>query len=100
MWNDTELKHDVENELCWELSAGLKQISVAVKSGAVELAGHVDTRERRHECIGCNRDLTGLRRKAMPKRVVMRDDLRPGSGGSSRAGRSALVSSASGCSSA
>ena len=43
MWNDTELQHDVENEVCWELSAGLTQISVTVKGGAVELAGHVDS---------------------------------------------------------
>ena len=37
MWNDTELQHDIENEVGWELSAGLTQISVTVKSGAVEL---------------------------------------------------------------
>ena len=43
MWNDTELKHDVENEVGWELSASLTQISVMVKSGAVELGGHVDS---------------------------------------------------------
>ncbi len=42
MWNDTELQHDVENEVGWELGAGPTQISVAAKSGAVELAGHVD----------------------------------------------------------
>ena len=40
MWSDTELQHDIENEVGWELSAGLTQISVAVKSGAVELGGH------------------------------------------------------------
>jgi osmotically-inducible protein OsmY len=43
MWNDAELQHDVENEVGWELSAGLTQISVTVKSGAVELGGHVDS---------------------------------------------------------
>ncbi|SPE40438.1 Transport-associated protein [Candidatus Sulfopaludibacter sp. SbA3] len=43
MWNDTILQHDVEREICWELSAGLTQISVTVKGGAVELAGHVDS---------------------------------------------------------
>jgi osmotically-inducible protein OsmY len=43
MWNDTELQHDVENEVGWELSAGITQISVMVKSGAVELGGHVDS---------------------------------------------------------
>ena len=43
MWNDAELQRDVENEISWELSAGLTQISVAVKGGAVELAGHVDS---------------------------------------------------------
>ena len=43
MWNDTELQHDIENEVGWELSAGLTQISVTVKSGAVELGGHVDS---------------------------------------------------------
>jgi len=43
MWNDTELQHDVENEVDWELSGGLRQISVTVKHGAVELGGHVDT---------------------------------------------------------
>jgi osmotically-inducible protein OsmY len=43
MWNDTELKHDVEDEVGWELSAGLTQISVTVRNGAVELGGHVDS---------------------------------------------------------
>ncbi len=43
MWNDAELQRDVENEISWELGAGLTQISVAVKGGAVELAGHVDS---------------------------------------------------------
>ena len=43
MWNDTELQHDIENEIGWELSAGLTLISVTVKSGAVELGGHVDS---------------------------------------------------------
>jgi osmotically-inducible protein OsmY len=43
MWNDTELQHDIENEIGWELSTGFGQISVAVKSGAVELGGHVDS---------------------------------------------------------
>ena len=43
MWNETELQHDIENEVGWELSAGLTQISVTVKSGAVELGGHVDS---------------------------------------------------------
>ncbi len=43
MWNDTGLQHDVENEVVYELNAELKQISVVVKSGAVELGGHVDS---------------------------------------------------------
>lgn len=43
MWNDTDLQHDVENEAGWELSAGLTQISVMVKGGAVELSGHVNS---------------------------------------------------------
>jgi osmotically-inducible protein OsmY len=43
MWTDTELQHDVENEIGWELSASLTQISVTVKGGAVELGGHVDS---------------------------------------------------------
>jgi osmotically-inducible protein OsmY len=43
MWNDTELQHDVENEVCWELGAERAQISVSVRGGAVELAGHVDS---------------------------------------------------------
>jgi osmotically-inducible protein OsmY len=43
MWNDTELQHDVEDELCWEIGADLTQISVTAKGAAVELAGHVDS---------------------------------------------------------
>ena len=43
MWNDTGLQHDVENEVGYELNAELKQISVMVKGGAVELGGHVDS---------------------------------------------------------
>jgi len=38
-----KLQRNVENEVCWELSAGLTNISVVVKGGAVELAGHVDS---------------------------------------------------------
>jgi hypothetical protein len=43
MWNDTDLQHDVEKELGWEPSVHAKQIGVIVKSGAVELGGHVDS---------------------------------------------------------
>ena len=43
MWSDAELQRNVENEVCWEFSAGLTGISIAVKGGAVELAGHVDS---------------------------------------------------------
>lgn len=43
MWNDSELQHDVENEIGWELRGDLTRISVVVKGGAVELAGHVDS---------------------------------------------------------
>jgi osmotically-inducible protein OsmY len=43
MWNDTELMHDVENEISWELKACLTRISVVVKGGAVELAGPVSS---------------------------------------------------------
>ena len=40
MWNDTEVQQNVENEIYWELRTGLKEIAVAVKAGAVDLAGH------------------------------------------------------------
>jgi osmotically-inducible protein OsmY len=43
MWTDAELQLDVESEIGGELAAGLTQISVTVKSGAVELGGHVDS---------------------------------------------------------
>jgi len=43
MWNDTDLQHDVEKELAWEPSVHAKQIGVIVKSGAVQLGGHVDS---------------------------------------------------------
>lgn len=43
MWTDTELQHEVEKAIGWQLSTGLKQISVMVKAGAVDLAGHVDS---------------------------------------------------------
>ena len=43
MWNDVGLQHDVENEVGWELTGSLTKISVAVKSGAVQLTGHVDS---------------------------------------------------------
>ncbi|MEP6540294.1 MAG: BON domain-containing protein [Bryobacteraceae bacterium] len=43
MWTDTDLQHDVEKELAWEPSVHPKQIGVAVKAGAVELSGYVDS---------------------------------------------------------
>jgi osmotically-inducible protein OsmY len=43
MWNDTELRKDVEDEICWELGASLTRINVTVKGAAVDLAGHVDS---------------------------------------------------------
>lgn len=43
MWTDSELQHDIENEIGWESGAGIAQISVAVRGGAVELSGHVDS---------------------------------------------------------
>src|ERR1700704_3990719 len=43
MWNDADLQHDVEKELGWEPSVHASQIGVILKSGAVELGGHVDS---------------------------------------------------------
>ena len=43
MWNDTELQHDVEMEVGWELSSGPRHINTMVKGSAVDLAGQVDT---------------------------------------------------------
>jgi osmotically-inducible protein OsmY len=42
MKSDEELKSDVELELRWEPSVHAEQIGVSVKSGVVELDGHVD----------------------------------------------------------
>lgn len=43
MWNETELQHEVEAEVGWELSSGPRHINTMVKGSAVELAGQVDT---------------------------------------------------------
>lgn len=43
MWTDSDLQHDVESEIRWELNTELKEISVAVKDGTVKLNGHVDS---------------------------------------------------------
>lgn len=43
MWTDSELQHEVEKEVGWELNAGLTKISVMAKGGAVDLTGHVDS---------------------------------------------------------
>ncbi len=42
MKSDAQLKSDVEQELRWEPSVRAEQIGVSVKSGVVELDGHVD----------------------------------------------------------
>ena len=42
MKSDEQLKSDVEQELRWEPSVHAEQIGVSVKSGVVELDGHVD----------------------------------------------------------
>jgi len=42
MKTDEQLKSDVEQELRWEPSVHAEQIGVSVKSGVVELDGHVD----------------------------------------------------------
>src|SRR5438874_12723514 len=80
MWNDTELQHDVENEICWELSAGLTQISVTVKGGAVQLAGHVDSfwekcaAERAAWCIAHVNHVTNEIRVVVPFNEQRGDD--------------------------
>jgi osmotically-inducible protein OsmY len=43
MKNDEQLKSDVEQELRWEPSIRAEQIGVSVKSGVVQLDGHVDS---------------------------------------------------------
>jgi osmotically-inducible protein OsmY len=43
MATDQELKSDVERELRWDPSLHSEQIGVSVKSGVVELDGHVDS---------------------------------------------------------
>jgi osmotically-inducible protein OsmY len=48
MKTDTQLKHDVENELHWEPSVNEAHIGVSVKEGVVTLSGHVLTYAERH----------------------------------------------------
>jgi osmotically-inducible protein OsmY len=43
MKSDEQLQFDVEQELRWEPSVHAEQIGVSVKSGVVELDGHVDS---------------------------------------------------------
>src|ERR1700690_275510 len=43
MKDDEQLKSDVEQELRWEPSIRAEQIGVSVKSGVVQLDGHVDS---------------------------------------------------------
>jgi osmotically-inducible protein OsmY len=43
MKNDAQLRSDVEQELRWDPSVHAEQIGVSVKSGVVELDGHVDS---------------------------------------------------------
>ncbi len=43
MKTDSELKHDVENELKWEPSVNEAHIGVVAKTGVVTLTGHVAT---------------------------------------------------------
>ena len=43
MKNDQQLQNDVEQELRWEPSIRAEQIGVSVKSGVVQLDGHVDS---------------------------------------------------------
>ena len=43
MKNDFQLKKDVEQELRWDPSVHAEQIGVSVKSGVVELDGHVES---------------------------------------------------------
>jgi len=43
MWTEADLQHDIEKELAWEPSVHPKQIGVAVKAGAVELSGYVNS---------------------------------------------------------
>jgi len=43
MKNDFQLKNDVEQELRWDPSVHAEQIGVSVKSGVVELDGHVES---------------------------------------------------------
>jgi len=43
MKNDEQLQSDVEHELRWDPSVHAEQIGVSVKSGVVELDGHVDS---------------------------------------------------------
>jgi osmotically-inducible protein OsmY len=43
MKNDLQLQTDVEQELRWEPSVRSEQIGVSVKSGVVQLDGHVDS---------------------------------------------------------
>jgi osmotically-inducible protein OsmY len=43
MSTDEQLQYDVEQELRWDPSVRAEQVGVSVKSGVVELDGHVDS---------------------------------------------------------
>ena len=47
MYDDTQLRHDVEAELDWDPRFDSRQIGVAVKNGVVALTGHVGSYAQR-----------------------------------------------------
>jgi osmotically-inducible protein OsmY len=47
MYDDTQLRHDVEAELDWDPRFDSRQIGVAVKNGVVALTGHVGSYSER-----------------------------------------------------
>lgn len=74
MKNDTELKHDVENELQWEPSVNEAHIGVTAKDGIVTLTGHVPSFMEKYTAEKTTKRVYGVKAVANEMEVKLRGD--------------------------
>ncbi|MEY4614672.1 MAG: Osmotically-inducible protein [Planctomycetota bacterium] len=61
MKTDSELKHDVENELKWEPSVNEAHIGVTAKNGIITLTGHVPTFAEKYGAVRATKRVYGVK---------------------------------------
>jgi osmotically-inducible protein OsmY len=71
MKSDSQLQHDVIDELRWDPSIGRLEIGVACKDGVITLSGNVDSFSRKYSVVKAAERVAGVKAVAEEMKVIL-----------------------------